>query len=261
VPTTVNLLWWAQPTLSFPDRLSGIRVQMRSFNARDRQPEIMDRPELSAADHHQALEGLERVNRISGTVRTLWNNIRPLVSDSREPLRVLDLACGGGDVALGLWRLGQRCGAAMSVAGCDVNAVAVGHAAAKADALRADVHFFQHDVLHAPLPDGFDVLTSTLFLHHLNDDQAVALMTSMRQTARRRVLVSDLIRGRLGYVLAWWGCRLVTRSYVVRTDGPLSVRAAYTIDEARALADRAGLSGATLTRHWPQRFLLKWDHP
>ena len=54
------------------------------------------------------------------------------------------------------------------------------------------------------------------------------------------------------------GSRLLTRSPIVHVDGPLSVRAAFTVAEARQLAERAGLSGATIRRHWPQRFLLSW---
>jgi hypothetical protein len=62
----------------------------------------------------------------------------------------------------------------------------------------------------------------------------------------------------LGFMLVWAGCYLLTTSPVVHTDGPLSVRAALSLDEARALAERAGLQGATFRRHWPERFLMTW---
>jgi hypothetical protein len=41
-------------------------------------------------------------------------------------------------------------------------------------------------------------------------------------------------------------------------DGPLSVRAAFTIAEARQLAEEAGLHGAAISWRWPFRFLLQW---
>ena len=80
----------------------------------------------------------------------------------------------------------------------------------------------------------------------------------MKELASQRVLINDLRRTRAGYVLAWLGCRLLTRSPIVHVDGPLSVRAAFSLDEVRQLAEECGLSGATLTTHWPQRFLLDW---
>ena len=73
-----------------------------------------------------------------------------------------------------------------------------------------------------------------------------------------RVLINDLIRSRVGYLLAYFGTRLLSRSRLVHVDGPLSVAAALTCSEALRLADRAGLKGASLSRHWPERFLLSW---
>ncbi len=42
-------------------------------------------------------------------------------------------------------------------------------------------------------------------------------------------------------MLAWIGCHLLSRSPIVRHDGPVSVAGAYTIPEVRELAERAGL--------------------
>jgi hypothetical protein len=53
--------------------------------------------------------------------------------------------------------------------------------------------------------------------------------------------------------------RILTTSDVVHVDGPRSVEGAFTMEEARALAERAGLHGATVRWRWPFRYLLKWD--
>ena len=110
-----------------------------------------------------------------------------------------------------------------------------------------------------PLPGGFDVVTCSLFLHHLSEDDAVTVLRRMRDAAGRLVLVNDLARSRFNYLAVWLACRLTTRSRVVRFDGPASVRSAFTPAEARALAERAGLSGATVSRRFPCRFLLSWS--
>jgi hypothetical protein len=75
------------------------------------------------------------------------------------------------------------------------------------------------------------------------------------------VLVNDLIRDRLGYFLCWWGVRLLTRSPIVHVDGPLSVRAGFQPAEVLEMATQAGMNGASISRHWPQRLLLKWERP
>ncbi len=83
----------------------------------------------------------------------------------------------------------------------------------------------------------------------------------MSLAAHKAVLIDDLLRTKLGYALCWIGCRILTRSRVVRIDGPLSVRAAYSLRDVERLVDRCGLNGATIKRHWPERFLLSWEAP
>ncbi len=104
-----------------------------------------------------------------------------------------------------------------------------------------------------------DVVYCTLFAHHLDDGDVVKLLRVMVARARQLVVVDDLIRSRLGYALAWSGTRLLSRSWVVHTDGPLSVRAAFTPAELRRLAEQAGLSTARLVRFWPERQRLIWS--
>ena len=113
-------------------------------------------------------------------------------------------------------------------------------------------------LLSGDLPTGYDVVSCSLFLHHLEESDAILLLNRMATAARRLVLIDDLIRSRWGYLLALVGCHLLSGSHVVHVDGPTSVAAAFTPSEVLRLAERAGLQGATLTRHWPQRFFLTW---
>jgi predicted nicotinamide N-methyase len=233
-----------------------------SLSQRRLQPEVMDQPGLDPRRHRQALRGLGRINFWSGSAGILW---RPLAALARaaapRPLRVLDLATGGGDVPIRLWRKARRAGVPLEVAGCDVSPVAVVYAAEQARARGADVHFFVADALTGELPAGYDVLTCSLFLHHLEEARAVALLRRMADAAGRLVLVNDLVRSRAGLLLARVGTRLLSLSPVVHVDGPRSVEGAFTVGEASALAERAGLHGATVEKCWPCRFLLSWRRP
>jgi 2-polyprenyl-3-methyl-5-hydroxy-6-metoxy-1,4-benzoquinol methylase len=223
----------------------------------------MDQPGLDATVHRQALAGLSRVNAISRTVSVLWQGLYEVANLSRdEPLRVLDLGAGGGDVVIGLAQLARRCEVGLEVYGCDVSRTAIEHAATAArQAGVPEAQFFELDVLAGELPTDFDVLICTLFLHHFAERDALALLRGMATAARRGVLVDDLVRSHAGYLLAWFGGRLVTRSPLVHVDGPLSVRAAFQLTEIRRLVERAGLRGARIRPHWPQRYLMSWRKP
>lgn len=223
------------------------------------EPELMDDSALDADSHRLALRGLARINAVSRSAATLSTALCRQVADGRtEPVRVLDVACGGGDVTVSVQRLADRGGIPMRVDGCDVSATAVHLATRHARRCSNDARFFQHDALDGPLPRGYDVIISNLFLHHLSHDQAVGLLARMSQAADT-VIINDLIRGPLGYAAACLGTRLLSRSLIVHVDGPRSVRAAFTLDEARGLADRAGLEDAEVEPLFPFRWLLTWS--
>lgn len=227
---------------------------LASLGRRERIPELMDDPGIDPAAHRAALAGLARINRISCSADILWPPIRKLLQrDPTRTLRVLDVATGSGDVPHALAKRGER---RLEVAGCDISATAIQDA--NENSAAHAIRYFTHDAIREPLPTGFDVVTCSLFLHHLSEADAVALLQRMRDAAGELVLVNDLERSRLSYVLAWLGTRLLSRSQVVRFDGPASARSAFTPKEAQRLADEAGLKGATVGRRWPCRYLLSW---
>jgi len=80
----------------------------------------------------------------------------------------------------------------VDIVGLDVSPLAVGYARRRAQAKGVPVVFEVHDVVRQPLPKGFDVVMSSLFLHHLEETDAVQLLRSMAAVASRLVLVNDL---------------------------------------------------------------------
>jgi 2-polyprenyl-3-methyl-5-hydroxy-6-metoxy-1,4-benzoquinol methylase len=241
---------------------------MPTPSLRDRrlQAEIMDRAGLDPGEHHQALDGIARINLVSASSSILWPRIRDLCRERRRtgdarPVRVVDIATGGGDVAARLWRRAKRKGFAAEFSGCDISPLAIEHARKTATRLQADVSFFQLDVLTEPIPTGYDVITSSLFLHHLTDEQAVVVLGKMREAAGTLALVNDLARGLFGWLAARIGTRILTRSAMVHFDGVVSVEGAFTPEEALAVAHKAGWDGAVVKRKFPYRFLLSWRRP
>src|SRR5947209_1319629 len=152
----------------------------------------MDQPGLPPARHTQALDGLARINFWSGSAGILWPPLRDLAVRQGGRLRLLDLATGAGDVPIRLWRRAVRAGLSWDVQGCDVSPVAVAYARERARAAGAGVRFFVGDALSGPPPGDFDAVVCSLFLHHLDEDQAVNFLGRMAALAGRLVLVNDL---------------------------------------------------------------------
>jgi len=225
------------------------------------EPEILDQPGLDSRRHVHALRGLERINLLSLTASAFREPIGTFAArHAGRPLRLLDLASGAGDMPVQLKRWADKCAIPLEVYGCDISPISVEYALERAAVQKADVSFFVHDVLRDGIPDGFDIVTSSLFLHHLLSEDVRDLLRSASRSTRL-ILVSDLIRGRAGLLLAHAICRVITRSDVVHNDGPLSVAASFTMEEFRHLAADAGLQGYSIAWQWPFRFLFTWTRP
>ena len=227
--------------------------------SRDRKPEVMDQPGLDSAEHDRALRGLRRINAISRCVPGLFRHLQSVAREAPgNRLSVLELACGGADTAIALAALAKRRKLNWTIQACDLNPEAIRIARRNVLRQNSSVGLFVADALDPPETETFDVVYCTLFVHHLDPVDVVRLLSVMATRARRLVLVDDLIRSRLGYALAWAGTRLLSRSWVVHYDGPLSVQAAFTPSEILDLAARAGLHNSLLERNWPERYRLCW---
>jgi 2-polyprenyl-3-methyl-5-hydroxy-6-metoxy-1,4-benzoquinol methylase len=227
---------------------------------RRRVAELMDDPALDEERHRQALRGLASINWWSRSAASLWPALESLIRTHPAPLRVLDVACGAGDNVVALAKRAQRRGLLMSFSGCDVSSTALTMARQRAECRGVAVDFFKHDALAANFPGEYEVVLSSLFLHHLEEADALRLLQGMARAAKSLVLVNDLRRCRMGYWAAQVVPRLLTRSPIVHVDAPRSVEAAFTPEEGLYLAKRAGLQEACVQLVGPWRWQLIWHH-
>lgn len=220
----------------------------------------MDDPVISDSIHDHALKGLARLNRAAGIERTVFKALKPYMST--EPLRILDVAAGSGDLITALARRTARLKIDAHFTGCDISEFACESIRVRAsefpESVSSRIDSTRCNVLHAELPQGYDIVMCHLFLHHLDEQDIVSLLRSMRESARKAVIITDLRRTRRGFFLAFLASRLLTRSAVVHTDALLSVRGALTMSELRELAISAGFDEPCIRTAWPQRILLTW---
>jgi 2-polyprenyl-3-methyl-5-hydroxy-6-metoxy-1,4-benzoquinol methylase len=232
---------------------------------RKRVPEIMDDPLLDRDLHRAALRGLERLNAISNSKQILAAPIEALArrlgqsQTQSQPLRVLDIACGAGDLPIQLSNYFARRALKVELHGLDVSDLAVSYASRKNDEAQTNCQFSKLDVITEELPEGFDIIMTSLFTHHLDPPEIEALLAKMAHSARQMVLVNDLERSRVSLLSVSLATQILTKSEVVRHDGPASVRAAFTAHEMLEMAQKAGLTSARVARRWPCRMLLTWQ--
>jgi hypothetical protein len=207
---------------------------------------------VGAADLAATLADIDRLNAWFGGDALTRGQIRRLAAGvpRDRPLRVVDVGGGAATFAGRLVTWARRRGRSIRVVVVERDRAVIA-LARRVASTHPDVLLVQGDAAALPFRErAVDIVTSSLTLHHLEPEQAVAGLREMAATARIAVVVNDLLRRRLSLGLVWLATRLLRCHPISRHDGPLSVRRAYSRDEVRALARRAGARRLTI-REYP----------
>ncbi len=232
---------------------------MPNLSKRNRLPEWMDQPDIDPALHHHALKGLARLNYFSNGAGVLWKPIFNLANKRNlTNLSMLDVATGSGDIPIALSEKAFRSNINIDFSVVDKSPFAIKLVQSKCKTSNIKMECLEMDVLDGPAFPEHDIIICSLFLHHLDNGEAIKLMQRMAQSARIAIFINDLERSWLNWNMVWVSSHLLTRSPVVHMDGPRSVAGAFTAKEALKLASDAGLKEAEVQSCFPCRFLLSW---
>jgi ubiquinone/menaquinone biosynthesis C-methylase UbiE len=221
--------------------------------------ELLDGPLDDPAALAGNLRDLRRINRWLGGIRLSADAIDALAAH-REQLTVLDVGTGGADIPMALLARADERGRGLAVVGIDSRPEVLAAAVVARPAVAATPGLELHvgDGRSLPYADGsFDVVHTSMVLHHLPPDEAVLLLREMGRVGRLGVVVNDLERSRFGWIGAWLMGHLLTRNRYTRQDAPLSVLRSYRADEMKALMRTAGLTPVrTERRAFGQRYAI-----
>jgi ABC-type nitrate/sulfonate/bicarbonate transport system ATPase subunit len=175
-------------------------------------------------------------------------------SGNGSPVALVDFGSGGADIPERCIDLLRRRGLAATCLCTDRSpeSIAINEAAP-----RPGLSFRIVDVVRASeslVPKSFDVAHASLVLHHLSDADVVEALRQMAMVARHAIVWNDLVRDRIGVVGAW--ISTIGRRRELRRDAVVSVRRGFTIAEALALAEAAGICDLSVRRVRGARFVL-----
>ncbi len=225
------------------------------FSRRSLELEWMDTEEVGAEDYARCLADLSVVNTVTlaraPTLAFMRRVARGLPAGSA--LRVLDVGFGQGDMLRRIARWGMRRGLALELEGVDLDPVS----AVAAEAVtppELGIRYRTGDVFDEPAA-SVDVVISSLFTHHLTDEQILRFLAFMERTARRGWFINDLHR----HPVAYYGFAALSRAAgwhrFVQHDGPLSVARSFRRADWERLLVSAGLERVARVR-WRMPFRI-----
>ena len=205
--------------------------------------EILDSNLCPAAEVESSLRDLCRINRWFGGVSTTRKLIERIsAATGKKHFCVLEVAAGFGEVP-------RAAAAQLSHQGITVEITDLDRVLTH---LRHDHRALVADALALPFrDDAFDLVSCSLFAHHLRPDELKRFTAEASRVSRYAVLINDLVRHPLHLALVYAGFPLM-RSYVSRSDGVASVRRAYTPEEIRDILTNgvATAPNIEISRHY-----------
>ncbi len=207
------------------------------------EPEIMDSRPVSDEEMRVGLKFLRKTNQFFGGNRIILNYLNEFSKswDKNKPIHILDVGCGLGDIPLAILDWAKLQGYKIKMTGIDlipqITQIAKEHTSKNLNIEIKTGDIFLENIE----PNSYDYVTASLFLHHLEDTQLNLALKKFDHISRRGIIISDLRRSTLSY----WAVTFVSNLFgneMVKHDGPLSVRRAFTFSELENLATRNELS-------------------
>lgn len=230
---------------------------MPSFAERSTQPELMDTEETGYEDFRTCLRHLALVNRLTLAHRpTLGRLAHATAGAGKGPIHILDAGCGYGDMLRIIHRWAARRGMAVRLTGIDLNRWSA-RAARDATPPGMDIDYVTGDLFSYQPARPPDIILSSLFAHHLSDEELVRFLAWMDATARLGWFINDLRRSAIAYLLFGGATYAGGWHRFIRHDGMISITRAFREEDWERLLASAGLAGkARICRWFPYRLCV-----
>lgn len=221
---------------------------------RSEEKEIMDDLEMGGPLVIDALDHIAAINKWLGGNQVSISGLNKLLKNhaKEKEVVILDLGCGNGDMLRQAADFGRKKGFNFKLIGIDANPTTIQYAK-KLSEKYPEISYDQQDIFSEEFQKvKFDVAFCTLFLHHFEDEFIIKFVKSLTNNAQMGVVINDLHRHPMAYVLFKLIC-LFIRNHVVKTDGAISILRAFKKIDLEQFASHLNYK-STISWHWAFRY-------
>jgi trans-aconitate methyltransferase len=209
-----------------------------NFETRADLSEWMDEP-CTYEDFRACLRDLAQSNRITFNNRPTLQWLQS-IAHAQGALHIVDVGSGGGDMLRQIEQWANRNNIAVRLTGIDLNPHAA--QAAREVSPNASIEWITGDAFSYQPAAPIDIVISSLFTHHLPDDDIIRFLAWMERVAQRGWFINDLHRERMPYYGYQLLARVMRWHRFVQHDGPISIRRAFQPDDWCTYLTRAGIA-------------------
>ena len=224
------------------------------LDVRSSEAEEMDDLNLSGEKLHQTLNGLSLINRFLGNTDATFKLAKAAILKANHPLKIIDLGCGGGDNlrAIGNWC--HQNNQSVALIGIDGNANILAYARSK-NKETLPIEYQQADILHPTYQIPIcDLLISSHFVYHFSDLAFIKFLQTSKTRVSKKIILSELRRSRLAYILFKIGMLFLPFSKMVKEDGLKAIRRSFTKKELEQILIAADLKNYIVRKKWAFRW-------
>lgn len=223
---------------------------------RTQETEIMDDFSLQGEELRSALDQIAKINQFLGGNKLTLEGIKKLLknTDVSQTIVIADIGCGNGDMLRMLARFGQKNNINFQLIGIDANAFTINHARILSHDFKnieyrcMDIFSEEFTTIH------YDIVLCTLTLHHFGDEDIIDIITIFNKNATRGIVINDLHRSKLAYVLFELICFVFNLNKMGRKDGLVSILRGFKKRELEAFSKKINLKNDTINWKWAFRY-------
>ena len=218
--------------------------------------EIMDDFSMKGDLLRDTLNKLGRINKWLGGNRVTLDGIRQLLKNhpKDKTYTIIDLGCGHGDMLRLIANYGRKNNYKFKLTGIDANPHAIDYAKELSSDYK-ELTFNNLDIFSDVFNNmEYDIVISTLFLHHFNEEEIYSLLKTLSSKARVGIVINDLHRSALAYSL-FKLLGLVISNHMIVQDGLTSILRAFKRKELEQIAKVLNLRSKI---RWKWAFRFQW---
>jgi 2-polyprenyl-3-methyl-5-hydroxy-6-metoxy-1,4-benzoquinol methylase len=225
---------------------------------RSYQLELLDQAEIPFDDILLNMQELNTINTLLGGHAITVKGFKQLLG-KRKKISVCEIGCGGGDNLVAILKYCKINNVDVKLIGVDLKQECI-DVAKNNFFLKVNTSFICSDYTLVQFQEKPDIIFSSLFCHHFNEEQLIIQLKWMRHNALLGFFINDLQRHWLAHISIKILTQLFSKSYLVKNDAPLSVLRGFLKKEWTAIFNKALIEKFEIHWKWAFRYLIIYKH-